>query len=69
MGEDPADEFNAVKCSATHVSPRGRNYLFRTSYILHGHYLETEEDSKYVGPLAKLRQANIGNVDSGVTGH
>ena len=41
--------FNATKCSVLHICPGNKKKLINTSYQLHGHTLDTEDASKYLG--------------------
>lgn len=54
--------FNAKKCSVMHVLPSSRKHLFQTSYILHGHTLESEEDSKYLSVILNSSIVSKGNL-------
>ena len=41
--------FNAKKCSVMHILPSNKKRVVQTSYHIHGHNLETEDSSKYLG--------------------
>ena len=41
--------FNATKCSVMHILPSNKKRVIQTSYHIHGHNLETEDSSKYLG--------------------
>ena len=41
--------FNATKCSVMHIMPSNKKCLIQTTYHIHGHNLEMEDASKYLG--------------------